>query len=103
MYGWTAEEAIGKPAHQLLQTVFPVPLDEIQAELLRADRWEGELEKMKADGTRVVHEATFDPHDRWAGFLMKVGGESLATRVEHHLRTLKERAEAAERRPPSPA
>src|SRR5262244_1572279 len=54
LYGWTAEEAIGKRAHQLLQTVFPVPIAEIHAELLRTDRWEGELEKMKADGTRVV-------------------------------------------------
>ena len=54
LYGWTAEEAIGKRSHQLLQAVFPVPIDEIQAELLRTDRWEGELEKMKADGTRVI-------------------------------------------------
>jgi PAS domain S-box-containing protein len=54
LYGWTAEEAIGKRTHQLLQTVFPVPIDEIHSELLRADRWEGELEKTKADGTRVV-------------------------------------------------
>src|SRR5262247_1869750 len=54
LYGWTAEEAIGKRAHQLLQTVFPVPIAEIHAELLRTDRWEGGLEKMKADGTRVV-------------------------------------------------
>src|SRR5262247_1193464 len=60
LYGWTAEEAIGKRAHQLLQTVFPVPIDKIHAELLRADRWEGELEKMKADGTRVVVSS------RWA-------------------------------------
>jgi len=54
LYGWTAEEAIGKHTHQLLQTVFPVPIEEIRAELLRADRWEGELEKTKADGTQVV-------------------------------------------------
>jgi PAS domain S-box-containing protein len=54
LYGWTAEEAFGKRAHQLLQTVFPMPIDEIRAELLRADRWEGELEKTKADGTQVV-------------------------------------------------
>src|SRR5262245_47062680 len=54
LYGWTAEEAIGKRAHQLLQTIFPVPKAEIHEELLRADRWEGELEKRKADGTRVV-------------------------------------------------
>ena len=54
LYGWTPEEAIGKHAHQLLRTVFPVPIDEIQGELLRTGRWEGEIEKTKADGNRVV-------------------------------------------------
>ena len=28
LYGWTAEEAIGKRTHQLLQSVFPVAIDE---------------------------------------------------------------------------
>ena len=50
-----------------------------------------------AGGTRVAHLATFEPHDRWAGLLMRLGRESLATRVEQHLRALKERAETAER------
>jgi PAS domain S-box-containing protein len=54
LYGWQAEEAIGKHAHQLLQTVFPMPIDEIRGELLRAGRWEGELDKRKADGTQVA-------------------------------------------------
>jgi PAS domain S-box-containing protein len=54
LYGWTDEQAIGKHSHQLLRTVFPVPIGQIQAELLRRGRWEGELEKTKADGTRVV-------------------------------------------------
>ena len=54
LYGWTAEEAIGKHTHQLLQTAFPIPIEEVQAELLRTDRWEGELQKTKADGSRVV-------------------------------------------------
>jgi len=54
LYGWTAEEAVGKRAHELLHTVFPAPAEEILAELLRTGRWDGELEKTKADGTRVV-------------------------------------------------
>jgi PAS domain S-box-containing protein len=54
LYGWTAEEAIGKHSHQLFRTAFPVQIGEIQSELLRTGRWEGELEKTKADGIRVV-------------------------------------------------
>jgi PAS domain S-box-containing protein len=55
LYGWTAEEVVGKvTTHQLLRTVFPAPLDEINAELRRTGRWEGELIHSKADGTQVV-------------------------------------------------
>jgi PAS domain S-box-containing protein len=54
-YGWTAAEVVGKvTTHKLLQTVFPAPLDEIDAELLRTDRWDGELVHTKADGTKVL-------------------------------------------------
>ena len=54
-YGWTAEQVVGKStASRLLQTVFPQPPDEIDAELLRTGRWEGELLQTKADGTRAV-------------------------------------------------
>jgi PAS domain S-box-containing protein len=54
LYGWTAEEAIGKHSYQLLRTEFPMPIDEIRAELVRTGRWEGELRKSKADGSPVV-------------------------------------------------
>jgi PAS domain S-box-containing protein len=53
-YGWTAAEAIGKVTHELLQTTFPEPLDQINAILLRTGRWEGELVHTKPDGTQVV-------------------------------------------------
>jgi PAS domain S-box-containing protein len=54
LYGWTDKEAMGRRSQELLQTVFPTPLEDIRAELLRTNRWEGELKKTKADGTQVV-------------------------------------------------
>ena len=54
--------------------------------------WTWRLESV-AGGTRVIHAATFEPIDRWAGFLVRLGRRSLAARVEAHLRALKERAE----------
>ena len=54
LYGWTDKQAIGRHSRELLQTIFPAPLEDIRAELLQNNRWEGELKKTKADGTRVV-------------------------------------------------
>jgi hypothetical protein len=58
--------------------------------------WAWRLEPV-AGGTRVIHAATFEPFDRWTGILVRLGRASLASRVEAHLRVLKERAEAAQR------
>ena len=58
--------------------------------------WSWRLEPV-AGGTRVIHAATFEPFDRWTGILVRLGRASLASRVEAHLRELKERAEAAQR------
>ena len=49
-----ADEAIGKVFHQLLKTMFPAPLEEIKAELIRTGRWEGDLVHTKRDGTQVT-------------------------------------------------
>ncbi|SDC89279.1 PAS domain S-box-containing protein [Cupriavidus sp. YR651] len=60
VYGWTASEAIGKSFHRLTQTRFPIPLAEIQAELLRTGRWDGELHRVRRDGAGIVISS------RWA-------------------------------------
>ncbi len=54
LYGWTAEEASGKPAADLLKTVFPAPLERIMADMVRTGRWEGELLRARKNGTEVV-------------------------------------------------
>jgi PAS domain S-box-containing protein len=54
LYGWKAENAIGQTTHKLLHTEFPVPLEQLNTELLSTGRWEGELIHTKADGTQVV-------------------------------------------------
>jgi two-component system, LuxR family, sensor kinase FixL len=53
LYGWSADEAIGKNSHQLMKTVFPKALESINAELARTGRWEGELLHTNRDGTSV--------------------------------------------------
>ena len=60
MYGWSAEEAIGRIAHELFQTVFPRPLHEILAVLGRTGLWEGELRHRRRNGQEAVVES------RWA-------------------------------------
>ncbi|MGO9433119.1 MAG: PAS domain S-box protein [Terracidiphilus sp.] len=53
-YGWTAEQAVGRFVHGLLKTVFPGPIEELKAEIMRTGRWEGELRHTRKDGTQVV-------------------------------------------------
>jgi PAS domain S-box-containing protein len=54
LFGWKKEEAVGKVTHQLLQTIFPAPLERITEELFRSGRWEGELVRTRRDGTQVT-------------------------------------------------
>ncbi|MFM0513870.1 PAS domain-containing sensor histidine kinase [Paraburkholderia sp. RL17-373-BIF-A] len=60
LYGWTAQQAIGQPIHELTQTHSSVSLDEIRSEMLRSGRWQGELQRVRNDGTTVIISS------RWA-------------------------------------
>src|ERR1700730_13151144 len=54
LYGWRAEQAVGRVIQELLKTIFPVPLEQIEEEVIGAGRWEGELVQTKKDGSQVV-------------------------------------------------
>src|SRR5438093_110442 len=58
LYGWTAQEAIGKVTHNLLQTHFPVsPREALDSLLATGEQWEGELVNTRKDGTQVIVES----------------------------------------------
>jgi len=54
LYGWSAEQAVGRVIQELLKTIFQVPLEQIEEEVIGAGRWEGELVQTKKDGSQVV-------------------------------------------------
>lgn len=54
LYGWSREEAMGQVSNLLLQTEFPVPLEEMIEELFRTDRWTGELVHTNREGQHLT-------------------------------------------------
>ena len=60
LYGYSRDEAIGHPVHDLLQTEFPVPLDHIGHALDTRGHWEGQLVHHTKDGRTIVVSS------RWA-------------------------------------
>src|SRR4051812_24501287 len=53
-YGWLSKEAVGRVSHELTQTTFPAPLQDINKELLETGQWEGELVHIRRDRTPVM-------------------------------------------------
>jgi PAS domain S-box-containing protein len=62
LYGWTAEQAIGRSSHELLQTVFPGSLADLNATLLRNGSWNGELHHRTRDGAEIIVSASMVLH-----------------------------------------
>jgi PAS domain S-box-containing protein len=87
LYGWSSQEAVGQVSHQLTQTIFPAPLDEINAQLLRTGRWEGELTHTKRDGKQVVVAS------RWS---LQRDERGIATAILETNNNITERKEAEE-------
>jgi len=90
LYGWPAEHAVGKIAHELLKTGAPLPFEQIEAELLGNGHWEGELGKTKKDGTQLVVASRWslkrDDHGSPAAILVTSNDVTERKRAEEELR-----------------
>ncbi|HEX5933315.1 MAG TPA: PAS domain S-box protein [Pseudorhizobium sp.] len=53
LYGWRKEEAVGKVLHDLLQTRYPGPRDEILRQVLSTGIWEGDVVHRHRQGHSV--------------------------------------------------
>jgi PAS domain S-box-containing protein len=54
LYGFACEEALGRVTHELLHTRFPAPMEKINEQLHRDERWAGELVHTRKDGAKVI-------------------------------------------------
>lgn len=58
IYGWTAEEAVGQDAEQLLGTAQEVPrLKQIQTDVAVEGNWYGELQQVTKNGKEIIVES----------------------------------------------
>jgi PAS domain S-box-containing protein len=54
LYGWQAQEVLGKTTRMLLHTKFPVSLEETERILFDQGWWEGELVHRRRDGVEIT-------------------------------------------------
>ncbi len=54
LYGWTKDEAIGQLTDRLLETKFPIPLEEIIVQMRSIGRWSGEVVHQTKDGREIA-------------------------------------------------
>ena len=50
LYGWHSEEALGRPAQDLLRTKYPTSREDAEAALARGGEWSGEIRQVTRDG-----------------------------------------------------
>ena len=57
LFGYTREEAVGRPSHELLHTYHPLGTAWIDSVLERDGEWKGELIQTTKDGRKLIVEA----------------------------------------------
>lgn len=90
LYGFDAQEAVGRISHDLLQTRCPEPLEHIRDVLFRDEKWNGELLHRTKDGRTLVVASQWllrkDVHGKPTAILEVNGDVSERKAIEEALR-----------------
>ena len=54
LYGWTAQEALGRSVQELLNTKFPESREAVEAEILEKGYWHGEIRHTTKSGNEII-------------------------------------------------
>jgi PAS domain S-box-containing protein len=54
VYGWTAQEAVGKDVQELLKTKFPESREVVEAEIMEKGYWHGEIRHTTKAGNEII-------------------------------------------------
>jgi two-component system sensor kinase FixL len=77
LYGFHAEQALGRCSHELLRTTFPSPLADIERELRLRGQWVGELAHHHADGKLIIVAS------HWS--LGRISGAPIVTEINNDI------------------
>ena len=98
IFGWRAEETVGRFADDLLCTAFPFPQSQMDTILLRDGAWSGDCTQQQRSGTKIVIAARKvlkrDANGRPEAVMESVADVTALRRAESELRRLNADLEA---------
>jgi PAS domain S-box-containing protein len=94
LYGYTADQALGKLAHELLHSELPMSRDAMRAEVIEHGQWEGEIVRLHRDGRRVIVASRWTLHRDATGTAASIVEINLDVTEERRSQTMLEEREA---------
>jgi PAS domain S-box-containing protein len=92
-YGWRKEEAVGQISHALLQTRFPIAVEDIIRDLSIKSWWEGELVHTMRNGDPIVVASRWTPlRDEYGQILATLEINSDISARKHMEREIEEKS-----------
>jgi PAS domain S-box-containing protein len=88
IYGFSAEEATGNKAQDLLHSKLPLPFEEIVQTLLQEGRWQSDIDRTTKDGREITVSS------RWALSRDDAGAPTMILELSHDISEIKKKEEA---------